>query len=221
MFSGSSGQKATRSSGNLYRMDNDIFVALFPELMNICSLSYQEVYRWAQALRVHKGWCPFQRICVETGGRRCSTVAVTLAHFISICSHLPWGITQKEVLPKLQRIVVGLEADPALLEDFRMMHWIPRRESQTVKPVVIDVDANEDENETAEDTFDARQIVSDTAALSAFTKHFNFDGLVFSTLLDEHGGFWVKAKEVAQALGYKAGAVSISQNVDADRHCSL
>ena len=133
----------------------------------------------------------------------------------------PWGITQKEVLPKLQRIVVGLEADPALLEDFRMMHWIPRRENQTVKPIVIDVDANEDEHETAEDTFDARQFVSDTAALFAFTKHFNFDGLVFSTLLDEHGGFWVRAKEVAQALGYKAGASSIAHNVDAERHYSL
>ena len=89
------------------------------------------------------------------------------------------GVPPKEVLHTLQRIVVGLEADPALLDGFQMYPWAPRPERTAAKPIVIDVDDQQpDEGETAEDTVDANQIVSDTAALSAFTKHFNFDGLV-------------------------------------------
>ena len=48
-----------------------------------------------------------------------------------------------------------------------MKPWAPRPERTPAKPVVIDVDNQQpDMGETAEDTVDAHQTVSDTAALS-------------------------------------------------------
>ena len=44
---------------------------------------------------------------------------------------------------------------------------------------------------------------------------------MLSTLLDSNGGFYVKAKEIVLALGYKAGASAVTLHVDPERHCSL
>ena len=118
-------------------------------------------------------------------------------------------------MPELQKIVTQLEIDPALLDGFHMRHWSHLKPMKKAIPLVVIPDAEEEAPEEAD------KISSDTAALSAFSKHFNFENVVLSTLLDSNGGFYVKAKEIVLALGYKAGASAVTLHVDPERHCSL
>ena len=107
-------------SGHNFNMENEHYVILLPELIQIAGWNYSKAYGWLQALRVHEGWRPFQKINVDTAGRPYSTVTVSLPLFIEICRRLPELIPTSagSVLPELKDIIMFLGADPSVLDNF-------------------------------------------------------------------------------------------------------
>ena len=118
------------------------------------------------------------------------------------------------LLSELQLLVTKLNVDPAILQDFKRRPWDCMPRKKMLQPVFIDLE-EEVEEEAADD------ILADTAALANFSNCFSFEGATFSTLLNNNGAAWIRAKEVVEALGYKCGSSTVSHNMDADRHCSL
>ena len=194
--------------------------------MEISGFDYATAQKFQHSLRLHEGWAPFKNISLEAvqgKTRVCKTLAVDMNTFIEICSRLPYCYPKADyhncdgLFEALQFIVETLDEDPSLLEEFNRKPFFSGGAVKALKPITVHPDPLESDTDLAD------EIVSETSALYTFTKHFCFEGRTFTTLLDADGSMWLRAKEFAQALGYRSGSLKtcISHHVDPDRHCSL
>ena len=98
-----------------------------------------------------------------------------------------------------------------MIEEFNLKPFFPSGYgSKNSKPSQVIPDHSEEE--TTKEI--AGGLVSDTAALSGFTKIFKHEDVTLCSIVDADGEIWFKGRELAAALGYRHASSAISRHID-------
>ena len=190
-------------------MEGDVQVLLFSELCRITGWEYHKAHSWIQALKLMESWQQFQRVSIEQDGRSVQSCAVPLARFIYICSRLPcfYPRCEERIESQLQQLVTKLQADPALLQDFKSRPWDNFPQKKFAHPIFLDLG----DEETGEETEETDNVLADTAALSSFLKFFTFEGVTFSTLLGSNGAVLDSCQRSCQGIRTQVYIIDCNQ----------